>query len=116
MPRTLRILVARPGAGEDGRSAQLLARALSDRGIEVVYAGLEQTPEMIAATAIQEAVDAIGLAMNGEPAENAARVASEIAAVEQALEARGADDLIVFDGNVVSANAIVDRVLRARVA
>ncbi|MFN0245729.1 MAG: cobalamin-dependent protein [Kofleriaceae bacterium] len=113
-PRTLRILVARPGAGvpahEDDRGAKLLARALADGGYEVVYAGLDQTPEMIAATAVQEAVDAIGLA--GAP--------TTTAAMSDALAARGIGDMVVkIFPPQASAGEIVDWVendLRPRVS
>ena len=62
----LRILVASSGQDED-RSAKVVARALADAGHEVVYAGLGQSPEMIAATAVQEAVDAVALVSESMP-------------------------------------------------
>src|SRR5947207_13937455 len=61
--RKLRILVAKPGLDGHDRGAKVVARALSDAGYEVVYTGLHQTPEMIAAAAAQESVDAVGLAI-----------------------------------------------------
>src|SRR5206468_13118488 len=61
--RKLRILVAKPGLHGHDRGAKDVARALADAGYEVVYTGLHQTPEMIAAAAVQEAVDAVGLSI-----------------------------------------------------
>ena len=61
--RKLRILVAKPGLDGHDRGAKVVARALADAGYEVVYTGLHQTPEMIAAAAVQEAVDAVGLSI-----------------------------------------------------
>lgn len=84
MARTIRILVAE--LDDDRGGAQLVARALADAGTEVVYAGRQQSAEMIAAAAIQEAVDAIGLAsVDGALA----------TAVLDALTARGAHEVIV---------------------
>ena len=62
-PRKIRILVAKPGLDGHDRGAKVVARALADAGYEVVYTGLHQTPEMIAAAAVQEAVDAVGLSI-----------------------------------------------------
>ncbi len=59
----LRILVAKPGLDGHDRGAKIIARALRDAGVEVIYTGLHQTPEMIAEAAIQEDVDAIGLSI-----------------------------------------------------
>ena len=59
----LRILVAKPGLDGHDRGAKIIARALRDAGFEVIYTGLHQTPEMIAETAVQEDVDAIGLSI-----------------------------------------------------
>jgi len=80
---TLRILVANAEQDED-RSAKLVARALADAGHEVVYAGMGQSPEMIAATAVQEAVDTIAV---GD--------ANVVVAVIEALAAWGASDIAV---------------------
>src|SRR5215207_5380872 len=89
-PRKLRILVAKPGLDGHDRGAKVVARALADAGYEVVYAGLQQAPEMIAAAAVQEAVDAVGLPLaKGEPE-------ALCAAVIEALATRGAGDTIVF--------------------
>jgi methylmalonyl-CoA mutase C-terminal domain/subunit len=93
--RRVRILVAKPGLDGHDRGAKVVARALRDAGFEVVYTGLHQTPEMIAAAAVQEDVDAVGLSiMSG--AHN-----TLFPAVVHALEGRGADDIIVFGGGII---------------
>ncbi len=63
MQRKLRILIAKPGLDGHDRGAKIIARALRDAGMEVIYTGLRQTPEMIAEAALQEDVDAIGLSI-----------------------------------------------------
>lgn len=63
MKRPIRVLVAKPGLDGHDRGAKVLARALRDAGMEVIYSGLFQTPEMIVETAIQEDVDVIGLSI-----------------------------------------------------
>nr|MBA3498754.1 cobalamin B12-binding domain-containing protein [Deltaproteobacteria bacterium] len=94
-PRKLRILVAKPGLDGHDRGAKIVARALADAGYEVVYTGLHQTPEMIAAAAVQEAVDAVGLSiMSGAHM-------TLFPAVIDALKARGVADVVVFGGGIV---------------
>jgi methylmalonyl-CoA mutase C-terminal domain/subunit len=61
--RKIRVLVAKPGLDGHDRGAKLVARALRDAGMEVIYTGLRQTPEMIAETALQEDVDVVGLSI-----------------------------------------------------
>ena len=63
MQKKLRILIAKPGLDGHDRGAKVVARALRDAGMEVIYTGLRQTPEMIAEAALQEDVDAIGLSI-----------------------------------------------------
>ena len=93
--RKLRILVAKPGLDGHDRGAKVVARALADAGYEVVYTGLHQTPEMIAAAAMQESVDAVGLSiMSGAHM-------TLFPAVIDALKARGVGDVIVFGGGIV---------------
>ena len=93
--RKIRVLVAKPGLDGHDRGAKVVARALRDAGFEVVYTGLHQTPDMIAAAAVQEDVDAVGLSiMSG--AHN-----TLFPAVIDALKARGADDIIVFGGGII---------------
>jgi len=93
--RKIRILVAKPGLDGHDRGAKVVARALSDAGYEVVYTGLHQTPEMIAAAAVQESVDAVGLSiMSGAHM-------TLFPAVMEALRGRGATDILVFGGGIV---------------
>src|SRR5688572_30696315 len=93
--RKIRILVAKPGLDGHDRGAKVVARALRDAGFEVVYTGLHQTPDMIAAAAVQEDVDAVGLSiMSG--AHN-----TLFPAVIDALRAKGADDIVVFGGGII---------------
>jgi methylmalonyl-CoA mutase C-terminal domain/subunit len=61
--RTIRVVVAKPGLDGHDRGAKIIARALRDAGMEVIYTGLHQTPEQIAETAIQEDADAVGLSI-----------------------------------------------------
>jgi len=93
--RKLRILVAKPGLDGHDRGAKVVARALADAGYEVIYTGLHQTPEMIAAAAVQEAVDAIGLSiMSGAHM-------TLFPAVLDALRGRGVGDVVVFGGGII---------------
>ena len=93
--KKIRILVAKPGLDGHDRGAKVVARALSDAGYEVVYTGLHQTPDMIAAAAVHEAVDAVGLSiMSGAHM-------TLFPAVMEALRARGAGDVVVFGGGIV---------------
>ena len=93
--RKLRILVAKPGLDGHDRGAKVVARALRDAGFEVVYTGLHQTPEMVAAAAVQEDVDAVGLSiMSG--AHN-----TLFPAVIDALKQKGATDVVVFGGGII---------------
>ncbi|MGA3119615.1 MAG: cobalamin B12-binding domain-containing protein [Polyangiaceae bacterium] len=94
-PRMPRILIAKPGLDGHDRGAKVVARALRDAGLEVIYTGLHQTPEMIANAAVQEDVDAVGLSiMSG--AHN-----TLFPAVIDELRRRGADDVIVFGGGII---------------
>lgn len=63
MERKIRVLVAKPGLDGHDRGAKVVARALRDAGMEVIYTGLRQTPEMVAEAALQEDVDAVGLSI-----------------------------------------------------
>jgi methylmalonyl-CoA mutase, C-terminal domain len=93
--RTLRILVAKPGLDGHDRGAKIVARALRDAGFEVIYTGLHQTPEMIAAAAVQEDVDGVGLSiMSGAHL-------TLFPAVVDALRERGAADVTVFGGGII---------------
>src|SRR3954464_2984132 len=93
--RKLRIVAAKAGLDGHDRGAKIVARALADAGHEVIYTGLHQTPEMIAATAVQESADAVGLSvMSGAHMTLFPAVIAE-------LRARGAEDVVVFGGGIV---------------
>ena len=96
--KVLRILVAKAGLDGHDRGAKIIARTLRDAGFEVIYTGLHQTPEMIAETAVQEDVDAVGLSML-----SGAHM-TLFPAVIEALKGRGADDVAVFGGGIVPAD------------
>jgi methylmalonyl-CoA mutase C-terminal domain/subunit len=94
--RPLRILVAKAGLDGHDRGAKIIARALRDAGFEVIYTGLHQTPEMIADAAVQEDVDAIGLSiLSGAHLTLFPAVLGE-------LRARGAHDVVLFGGGIIS--------------
>lgn len=96
----LRILVAKPGLDGHDRGAKVVARALRDAGFEVIYTGLHQTPEMIAASAIQEDADAIGLSILSG-AHNVL-----LPRVVELLRAEGVKDVKVFAGGIIPAEDI----------
>jgi methylmalonyl-CoA mutase C-terminal domain/subunit len=91
----LRIVVAKPGLDGHDRGAKVVARALRDAGMEVIYTGLHQTPEQIVQTAIQEDADGIGLSvLSGAHMTLFARVV-------ELLRERGAEDVVVFGGGII---------------
>lgn len=91
----IRVLVAKPGLDGHDRGAKVVARALRDAGIEVVYTGLHQTPEMIVEAAIQEDADAIGMSIL-----SGAHM-TLFAKVIELLNERDASDIIVFGGGII---------------
>ena len=91
----LRILVAKPGLDVHDRGAKIIARALRDAGVEVIYTGLHQTPEMIAEAAIQEDVDAIGLSILSG-AHN-----TLFPAIIRLMREKGGDDVAIFGGGII---------------
>ncbi len=93
--KPLRILVAKPGLDGHDRGAKIIARALRDAGMEVVYTGLHQTPEMIAEAAVQEDVDAVGLSIL-----SGAHM-TLFPKIVELLKQKGADDVPVFGGGIV---------------
>ena len=98
--RKIRVVVAKPGLDGHDRGAKIVARALRDAGIEVIYTGLHQTPEQIVATAVQEDVDAIGLSvLSGAHNYLFARVL-------ELLKEKGAGDIVVFGGGIIPAEDI----------
>ena len=91
----VRVVVAKPGLDGHDRGAKVVARALRDAGVEVVYTGLHQTPEQIVETAIQEDADAIGMSvLSGAHMTLFARVL-------ELLRERDASDIVVFGGGIV---------------
>ena len=98
--KKIRIVVAKPGLDGHDRGAKIIARALRDAGMEVIYTGLHQTPEQIAETAIQEDADAVGLSiLSGAHMTLVPRVV-------ELLKAQGADDVIVTVGGTIPADDI----------
>jgi methylmalonyl-CoA mutase C-terminal domain/subunit len=95
MSSRIRVVVAKPGLDGHDRGAKVVARALRDAGMEVVYTGLHQTPEQIVETAIQEDADAVGLSvLSGAHMTLFKRVV-------ELLTDRGAQDVVVFGGGII---------------
>ncbi len=91
----IRVVVAKPGLDGHDRGAKVVARALRDAGMEVIYTGLHQTPEQIVETVVQEDADCVGLSvLSGAHLTLFARVT-------QLLRERGADDVVVFGGGII---------------
>lgn len=95
LSRPIRVLVAKPGLDGHDRGAKVVAAALRDAGMEVIYTGLHQTPEMIATAAIQEDVDVVGLSiLSGAHMTLFARVL-------ELLREQQAEDVVVFGGGII---------------
>jgi methylmalonyl-CoA mutase C-terminal domain/subunit len=93
--KKIRVLVAKPGLDGHDRGAKVVARALRDAGMEVIYTGLRQTPEMIAEAALQEDVDVVGLSiLSGAHMALAPRIL-------ELLKANGQDQVQVFIGGII---------------
>jgi methylmalonyl-CoA mutase C-terminal domain/subunit len=94
MERKIRVLIAKPGLDGHDRGAKVIARALRDAGMEVIYTGLRQTPEMIANAALQEDVDAVGLSILS---------GAHMTLVPRVLELMKANsqDALVFVGGII---------------
>jgi methylmalonyl-CoA mutase C-terminal domain/subunit len=95
MERRIRVLIAKPGLDGHDRGAKVVARALRDAGMEVIYTGLRQTPEMIAEAALQEDVDVVGLSILSG-AHNAL-----IPRVIGLLRANGQENVLVYAGGII---------------
>jgi len=95
MSSRIRVVVAKPGLDGHDRGAKVVARALRDAGMEVVYTGLHQTPEQIVETAIQEDADAVGLSVLSGAHMTLFRRVLEL------LSQRGAADIVVFGGGII---------------
>ena len=93
--RRIRVLIAKPGLDGHDRGAKVIARALRDAGMEVIYTGLRQTPEMIAEAALQEDVDVVGLSILSG-AHNVL-----VPAVLEKLHENGMNDVKVFLGGII---------------
>lgn len=95
MSGRIRVVVAKPGLDGHDRGAKVVARALRDAGMEVVYTGLHQTPEQIVETALQEDADAVGLSvLSGAHMTLFTRVV-------ELLRSKGATDVLVFGGGII---------------
>jgi methylmalonyl-CoA mutase C-terminal domain/subunit len=93
--RPIRVLVAKPGLDGHDRGAKVVAAALRDAGMEVIYTGLHQTPEMIASAAVQEDADVIGLSIL-----SGAHM-TLIPRVRQLVEEAGRDDILITGGGII---------------
>jgi methylmalonyl-CoA mutase C-terminal domain/subunit len=93
--RRIRVVVAKPGLDGHDRGAKIIARALRDAGMEVIYTGLHQTPEQIVETSIQEDADAVGLSVLSGAHMTLFRRVIDL------LRERGADDMVVFGGGII---------------
>ena len=91
----IRVLIAKPGLDGHDRGAKVVARALRDAGMEVIYTGLRQTPEMIAESALQEDVDAVGLSIL-----SGAHMAL-VPRILELLKANGQEQVRVFIGGII---------------
>jgi methylmalonyl-CoA mutase C-terminal domain/subunit len=98
----IRVLIAKPGLDSHDRGAKVVARALRDAGMEVIYTGLRQTPEQIAETALQEDVDVIGLSiLSGAHKALFPRIM-------ELLEQKGLTDVMVFAGGIIPEEDIAE--------
>ena len=93
--RKVRVVIAKPGLDGHDRGAKVIARALRDAGMEVIYTGLRQTPEMIAAAALQEDADVIGLSILSGAHNHIAPRLMEL------LKQKGLDDVLVVIGGII---------------
>ncbi|MGQ9538246.1 MAG: cobalamin B12-binding domain-containing protein [Candidatus Bathycorpusculaceae bacterium] len=93
--KKIRVLIAKPGLDSHDRGAKIVARALRDAGMEVIYTGLRQTPEQIVETALQEDVDVIGLSIL-----SGAHLAI-FPRIMELLRQKGLTDVLVFAGGII---------------
>ena len=100
--RPIRVLIAKPGLDGHDRGAKVVAAAMRDAGMEVIYTGLHQTPEMIATAAVQEDVDVVGLSiLSGAHMTLFPRV-------RQLLDEQGRKDILLTGGGIIPAADIAD--------
>jgi len=95
MEKRIRVLLAKPGLDGHDRGIKVIAAALRDAGMEVIYTGLRQTPEMIAEAAVQEDVDAVGVSIL-----SGAHM-TLFPAIRKILDEKGAKDMILFGGGII---------------
>ena len=95
MTTAIRVLIAKPGLDGHDRGAKVIARALRDAGMEVIYTGLRQTPEMIAEAALQEDVDIVGLSIL-----SGAHMAL-VPRIRQEMDANGLHDIALLVGGII---------------
>ena len=95
MARTLRVVIAKPGLDGHDRGAKVIARALRDAGMEVIYTGLRQTPEQIVSAALQEDADVVGLSILSGAHNHIAPRLMDL------LHAKGLDDVLVVIGGII---------------
>ena len=100
--RKIRILTAKVGLDGHDRGVKVISRALRDAGIEVIYAGLHQTPEMVVEAAVQEDVDGIGLSLH-----SGAHM-TLIPKILTILKNRAIDDVVVFGGGIIPEEDIIE--------
>ena len=100
MSRPIRVLIAKPGLDGHDRGAKVIARALRDAGMEVIYSGLRQTPEQVVAAAIQEDVDVVGLSILSG-AHNVL-----FPEILKLLKEKGGEDILVLAGGIIPAKDI----------
>jgi methylmalonyl-CoA mutase C-terminal domain/subunit len=93
--RKIRVLIAKPGLDSHDRGAKIIARALRDAGMEVIYTGLKQTPEQIVETALQEDVDVIGLSILSGAHKTVFPIIMEL------LKQKGLTDMLVVAGGII---------------
>jgi methylmalonyl-CoA mutase C-terminal domain/subunit len=100
--RKIRVLTAKVGLDGHDRGVKVVSRALRDAGVEVIYAGLHQTPEMVVEAAMQEDVDGIGISLH-----SGAHM-TLVPKVLKLLKERGMDDVVVFVGGIIPEEDIVE--------
>ena len=102
MAAKIRVVIAKPGLDGHDRGAKIIARALRDAGMEVIYTGLHQTPEQIVETAIQEDADAVGISiLSGAHMTLVPRIL-------ELLRAQGAEDLLVLVGGTIPGDDVAE--------
>jgi len=102
MDRPIRVLIAKPGLDGHDRGAKVIARALRDAGMEVIYTGLHQTPEQIVETAIQEDADAVGISiLSGAHMTLVPRIVDQ-------LRERGSGEVLVVVGGTIPAEDVTE--------